>query len=367
MSYDSVVVGGGVMGSAIALRLAQAGQKVLVLEKAIPGAEASGAAGGILGAQIEGEADGPLFRLCLASRRAFEGLAAELAHSTGIDIGFRRCGVMKVALAEGDLDALVEKMAWQQRLDLPVVELSGDEARKLEPGLGPNVCRALHFPEEPQVDPRRLVQALPLAAQKAGAEFRTGLVQGIVTAGDRVVGVRFSGERIDTGSVIVAAGAWTTSVEGIGLSKDAVVPVRGQMVKLRPSVPMLDRIVFSPKGYVVPRKDGTLLAGSTMERVGFEKKVTAAGVAGILRNVLETFPSLADAEIVETWSGLRPAPADGLPLIGKGAARGLFIASGHHRNGILLTPETARLVAEAVIAGEEPESLRPFSPTRFLA
>jgi glycine oxidase len=170
---------------------------------------------------------------------------------------------------------------------------------------------------------------------------------------------------VHAGAVVVAAGAWTSLVEGIGLPHDAVQPVRGQMVGLRLREPVLSRVVFTPRGYLVPRPDGSVLCGSTMERVGFDKRVTAGGVASILANALGALPGLAGAELAASWSGLRPAPSDGLPLLGMGAARGLFVASGHHRNGILLMPETARLVAECVLAGREPEALRPFSPSRF--
>lgn len=365
MTYDSVVVGGGVMGSAIALRLARGGQKVLVLEKAVPGAEASGAAGGILGPQIEGEEDGPLFRLCLTSREEHRELAADLRESTGIDVGWRNCGLLKVALACDDLGPLAHKLAWQRSIGLRVEELSGDEVRKLEPHLSAEVTMGLHFPDECQVDPRQLVKALPLAAQRAGATFRPALVRRVLVENGRAVGLQLDGETIHAGAVVLAAGAWTTLVEGTGLPAHAVAPVRGQMVRLDSREPRLRRIVFTPRGYLVPRPDGTLLTGSTMERVGYDKRVTAGGVAGILRNALAAVPSLADAELTETWSGLRPAPVDGLPLIGSGPAEQLYVASGHHRNGILLTPATARLVADAVLTGRDPEALAPFSPKRF--
>jgi len=365
MSYDSVIIGGGVMGSSIALRLAQAGQKVLVLEKAVPGAEASSAAGGILGAQIEGDADGPLFRLCLASREAHAALAEELREATGIDVGYRRCGVLKIALPGDDLAPLAQKMAWQRGIGLPVEELTGDEVRRLEPCLAADVAMGIHFPADGQVDPRQLAKALPIAAQRAGATFRPAVVRRVVVEDGRAAGVQLDGETVHAGAVVVAAGAWTSLVEGTGVPADAVQPVRGQMLRLELRGLDLRRVVFTPRGYVVPRGGGTVLTGSTMERAGFDKRVTAGGVASILKNALAAVPSLAGADLADSWSGLRPAPSDGTPLIGCGAVPGLFLASGHHRNGILLTPETARLVAEAVIAGSEPEALRPFSPRRF--
>jgi len=365
MTYDGVVIGGGVMGSAIALRLAQAGQRVVVLEKAIPGAEASSAAGGILGPQMEGEQDDPLFRLALASRDAYPAFASELRELSGVDVGWRRCGLMRTCAAGEDAGPLEARHAWQRRAGLLIETLTGDEVRRLEPALSPSIERALHFPDEAVVEPRKLAEALPLAAQSAGAAFRRAQVKGILTADGRAAGVEVEDGRILAGAVIVAAGAWTSKVEGCGLPNDAVRPVRGQMASLRGAGPSLSRVVFTSRGYLVPRADGTVIAGSTMEEAGFEKRVTAGGLARILGNAAETLPGLAHAEVTATWSGLRPCPKDGLPLIGAGSLPGLFLASGHHRNGILLTPETARLLAKAVVDGHDPEDLAPFSPLRF--
>lgn len=364
-SYDSVVIGGGVMGSAIGLHLARAGQKVLVLEKSVPGAEASSAAGGILGAQIEGEEDGPVFRLCLASREAWPAFAAEVAEASGVELDFRPCGVLQVGFSQDDLAPLQKKAAWQLQADLPVEELGADELRRLEPGLGPEVVGGLHFPKDLQVDPRQLARALPVAAERAGAHFRQAVVERIRVEDGRATGVQLQDGEVHAGAVVVAAGAWTSLVEGTGLPAEAVQPVRGQMLRLAPRRLSLGRIVFGPRGYLVPRVDGTVLAGSTMERVGYDKRVTAGGIQSILSLALRLAPDLADAELCESWSGLRPAPADGLPLVGEAAIPGLYVASGHHRNGILLTPETARLVARTVVGGSEPEELRPFSPRRF--
>ena len=365
MTYDGVVIGGGVMGSAIALRLAQAGQRVLVLEKAIPGAEASSAAGGILGPQMEGEHDDPLFRLALASRDAYPDFAAELRELSGVDVGWRRSGLLRTSATGEDAAPLEARLAWQRRAGLTIESLSGDEARGLEPRLSPAIERALFFPDEAMVEPRKLAEALPIAAQAAGATFRRAQVRRVITAGNRASGVELDGDRVSAGAVIVAAGAWTSKVEGCGLPVDAVRPVRGQMAVLRGAGPALSRVVFTSRGYLVPRSDGTVVTGSTMEEAGFEKRVTAGGLAHILGNATATLPALAHAEVTATWSGLRPCPKDGLPLIGAGPLPGLFLASGHHRNGILLTPETARLLAAAVIAGRDPVELTPFSPLRF--
>ncbi|HEY0839423.1 MAG TPA: glycine oxidase ThiO [Vulgatibacter sp.] len=364
MAYDSVVIGGGVMGSAVALRLARAGQRVLVLEKSVPGAEASSAAGGILGPQMEGEHDDPLFRLALASRDSYEAFAGEVQELSGVDVGWRRCGLLRVSAAGEDPRPLADRLSWQREAGLRVERLSGDEARQLEPSLAPTIEGALHFPDEAVVEPRKLAEALPRAAQAAGATYRRARVRRVIGDGGRVTGVETEDETIATDVVVVAAGAWTSKVDGCGLPADSVRPVRGQMAALKGG-PALSRIVFTSRGYLVPRPDGTVVTGSTMEECGFEKRVTAGGLSHILGNATVTIPSLAYAEVTATWSGLRPCPRDGLPLIGAGPLPGLFLASGHHRNGILLTPETARLLAEAVVAGRDPETLAPFSPLRF--
>lgn len=365
MSFDSVVIGGGVMGSAIALRLSQAGQRVLVLERSVPGAEASSAAGGILSPQMEGTEDGPLFRLGLASRDAYEAFAREVEVLAEEELGYSRCGLLWIIRDHEDASPLSHRLQWQRRLDLEVELLEREAALTLEPALTPSLGAALHLPLEGRIDPRRLAAALPKAARAAGATYRQGGVRTIHVEGGSAVGVEVEHERIAAGAVILAAGAWTSLVGGCYLPEDAVAPVRGQMVALRAPDVELSRTIFTSSGYVIPRGEGLFVAGSTMERSGFDKKVTASGLKKILSNAIEAVPTLSEAELVDAWSGLRPCPKDGLPLIGTSNLPGLYIASGHHRNGILLTPETARLLAHAVVVGEDPPELAPFSPTRF--
>lgn len=366
-TYDAVVIGAGVIGSAVALRLAQAGVRTLVLERSIPGAEASSAAGGILGPQMEGEEDGPLLRLGLDSREAYPALAEELYELTGTDVGFRRSGLILVARAGEDASPLEARFAWQRDAGLEVERLSGDEARVLEPGLAPDIDLALHFPREGRVDPRALARALPRAASRAGAHVRTAQVRRVLVEGGRAVGVEVEGETIPAGAVVVAAGAWTSQVQGLPLPEDAIEPLRGQMVELlAPRLP-LDKVVFTWGGYVVPRGPGRFVVGSTMERVGFEKRVTVEGALRILEKARSIVPALGQAEVSSFWAGLRPCPRDGLPLVGATAVDDLFLCSGHHRNGILLAPISAELLARTVVEGREPERLAPFSPRRFAA
>lgn len=368
MVYDSIVIGGGVIGSAIALRLAQAGQRVLVLERSIPGAEASSAAAGILGPQMEGAGADPLLRLGLESREAYPAFAEELLELSGIQVGFERSGLLLIALEGEDPAPLETRLAWQREAELEVEWLSGDEARRLEPALSERVLAALHFPREGRVDPRALARALPLAATRAGALFRTARVRRLLVEKGRAEGVELEdGEKVAGRNVVVAAGAWTSQVEGLALGAGTIEPLRGQMVELVHPELGLRRVVFSSRGYVVPRGEGRFVAGSTMERVGYEKKVTAEGALRLLQQAITSIPPLAKAEPTSFWAGLRPCPIDGLPLIGATQVEALYLCSGHHRNGILLTPKSAELLAKTILEGKEPAELAPFSPRRFAA
>lgn len=363
---DVVVVGGGLMGCAVALRLRQAGASVLVLERALPGAEASSAAAGILAPQMEAEGPGPFLDLCLRSRALYPAFAEELRALTGVDVMYAPSGVLRAAFDDAGAQHLEATAAWQRAVGLRAELLDGTEARALEPTLSPAAVAGLHFPDDHQVDNRLLVRALVMAAARAGARFRTGAVRGVVSEGGRAVGVDVDGALVRAGrAVVIAAGSWSGLVGGAALDPRAVRPARGQMVQLQARLPPFRHILVSEKGYLVPRADGRVLAGSTMELVGFDKQVTAGGLARILEMLLELCPALADVAVDSTWAGFRPWTEDRLPVLGPGPLEGLVLATGHFRNGILLTPITARLVAQVVL-GERPSvDLAPFSHARF--
>jgi glycine oxidase len=362
---DVLIVGGGVMGCSVALKLAQAGAKVTVLERSIPGAEASSAAGGILAPQMESHGPGPFMDLCLRSRGMYPAFARELLELSGIDVAYRECGLIRAAFTDDAAQKLAADAAWQKALGLRADLLSGDEARKLEPSLSPRIVAAVHLPDDHQVDNRLLTRALSMAAARVGVRFRTGYVRGIAQEGNRAVGVDLEGETLRADAVVVAAGSWSGLVAGARVDPKVVRPARGQMVQLQTRLPVLSHVIFCDQGYLVPRTDGRLLAGSTMELVGFEKQVTAVGLAKILTMALELCPSLADAPVQEFWAGLRPYTEDQLPILGPGPLDGLFLATGHFRNGILLTPITAKLMAQAVLGQPTSVDLRPFRHDRF--
>ncbi len=366
---DCIVIGGGVMGCALALRLAQAGASVLVLEKAIPGAEASSAAAGILAAQEEAREPGPLFELGLASRARFPAFAAELRELVGIDVAYRRTGVLAACVDDAGLVALEARFAWQRAAGQRVVMLSADEARVLEPGLGPRIHAALSFPDDAQLEPRAYARALSLAAARAGVTFVTGAwVTRVLDEGERVAGVLAGGERYLAPSVVVAAGSWSSLVDGAGLAPHAVRPLRGQIVELETRPPAVCGTIVSPRGgYVVGRADGRVLCGSTMEEAGWDKVVTAGGMAHVLDVALELVPGLAAAPVTASWANFRPATLDELPLIGPAALAGLFVATGHFRNGILLSAITAELVRDLVLGRTPAFDLTPFAVGRATA
>src|SRR5512141_899746 len=365
MRHDVVVIGAGVQGCAVALRLRQAGKDVVVLERSIPGAEASSAAGGILSPGVEAVEPGPFYDLCRASLSRYARFARELEAETGLHVGYRDGGTLEVALDDQHAQLLAARAERLERHQMPAEILDDAAARRLEPGLSPQTRGALFFPDEASIDPRLLSRALYLAAHGAGARFQTGEVHRIVHDQGRVIGVDHETGRIEADDVVLAAGAWSALVEGSGLRRGTVRPVRGQIALLDTRPRLLSRVVFSGKGYVVPRADGRVLCGSTMEEVGFERAVTAGGIRAVLELAIEIAPQLAHAPLLDTWSSFRPASPDGWPILGAGSVPGLWYATGHTRNGILLTPITAEAISAAVLGSAPPVDLRPFSPARL--
>jgi len=364
---DVLIVGGGIMGSAVALRLAQRGVGVTVVERGIPGAEASSAAAGMLAPQTEADGAGPMLALGLKSRALYPELAVELRELTGIDVGYQRSGVLALGFDEEDERALSFRRTWQvaqgQRAEL----LPEPALRALEPALGPTVRAALHFPDDAQVNPAALARAFSQAAAAAGARFLQGrYVRRVVVEQGAVVGLELDGEVLSTDKVVLAAGSWSGLVEGGGVPASVVRPARGQLVAIETRPPLFHHVLsVHGRGYLVPRRDGTVVAGSTVEMVGFRKEVTVGGLATILNLARTLVPGLADAPVLSSWSNFRPYTEDQLPVLGATAVRGLFLATGHHRNGILLAPITGDAIASLVATGDAGVDLRPFSVTRY--
>jgi glycine oxidase len=364
-----IIIGGGIIGASIAWRLARERTEVLVLERARLGQEASWAAAGMIAPQAEAQTSGVFFDLCLAARRAFDDTIDRLIADARLDPEYDPEGILYLALDDVERAELESRARWHRAAGALVRELSAAEARRIEPAISPATLFALHLPDNRRVENRKLTQAYIAAAINSGTQFREGAaVDSIATAGGRATGVRLhDGSTIDADLVIVAAGSWSHHVRGLEADHVALHPVRGQMLCFESRPRLLANAVFSMRGYLVPRRDGRLLAGSTMEEAGYNKAVTLAGMEKITRGAIAMVPSLADLPFREAWAGLRPATRDLLPVLGYSpSVANVIWSTGHYRSGILLSALTGEVVAD-LVAGRTPSiDLAPFSPTRFL-
>ena len=364
---DVVIAGAGVIGLSIAHELLCRGTRVTLVDPRQPGMGASWASAGVLAPQGARPFHRPYLDLCLSSRDLFADWSARLLEETGIDIEYRTEGGLQVAFDDAESEELDRRYRHQQDLGLPVERLSGEEVRALEPMLSPETRCGLLFEGMHQVENRRLVQALVAAVRARGGEFRIGNpVTDLIVRRNRAAGIVVPGERIGAERVVVAAGAWSGLLKWIPGSPPPVQPVRGQMVCVDGSgVPPLGRVIYGPEQYLVPRRDGRVLLGATVEKTGFDASVTAGGVSDVIREGLRMAPGLAEAPVVETWAGLRPMSKDGKPILGPADLERLVLATGHFRNGILLAPITGRLIADHLEHGAVPPAMAPFLPDRF--
>jgi len=368
---DVVIIGGGVIGLTIARALAHRGAgDICLIERDGLGREASFAAGGMLAPQAEANSQDDFFRLACCSRDLYANFAASLREETGIDVEFDTTGTLYLALTYHDLVEIEKRYEWQTAAALPVEKLTTAQAQELEPCISPAVVAALRFPLDVQVENRRLLSALTNSVAKLGVSILTATnVDTLKIEKDRISGVLTSRGFVSSPIVVVAAGSWSSFIKFSPESlKPALVvePVRGQMISFDARPQITRHVIYSPRGYIVPRYDGRLLAGSTSEQAGFVKQVTAGGMSSILKNALEISPSVSALPILDTWAGLRPRAPDNLPVLGPcDEIGGLFYATGHYRNGILLAPVTGELITEAVVAGVTSPLLGPFSPSRF--
>src|SRR5271154_4673955 len=380
--FDVVVVGGGVIGLAVAWRVRLRGMSVAVLERDATGMGTSRVAAGMLapGAEVEfGDAGQRVLALGLRSAGMWPAFARELETAAGIDVGLLATGTLLLARDEDDARELERQLAFRQSLGLAVERLRPSQAREREPALAPTVRLALEARDDHSVDPRLLLDALQRACRASGVDVRerapvarVELDGGASGGRGRVNGLMLeSGERVAAANVVLASGAWSDRIEGLPAGERVPVrPVRGQILRLRdPAGPgLLRRVVRFRGGYLVPRADGRYVLGATVEERGFELAPTAGGVFELLRDAHELVPGVSELEIEELCVGLRPGTPDNAPAIGPGALEGLQWACGHYRNGILLAPLTAELLV-AVLAGEQPADplLAACAPERFTA
>ncbi len=369
--YDAIVVGAGAIGLAAAWRACQRGVRTLVVDAAEPGSGASHVAAGMLAPVTEatfGEEES--LALNLEAARRYPSFVEELEAESGTEVGYRASGTLAVALDRDHAEALRRLHGFHLSLGLEAEWLRGRECRALEPGLSPAVVGGIRTSSDHQISPRALCAALARAVERAGGELRPFTrVARIEISGDRVCGLKLDcGQLVDADSIVVAAG-WQSG-EIAGLPPDAGVPVRpvkGQAVRLRDPAgrPPAGRVIRTPEVYLVPRRDGELVVGATVEERGADCAVTAGGVLELLRAAYEALPGVTELELSEASAGLRPTSPDNKPIVGPGALEGLVWATGHWRNGILLAGVTADAVAGVLAGGELPPTLAPFSPQRF--
>jgi len=370
-SPDLVVVGGGVIGLAVAWRVAQRGLRTVLLERGGIGSGASGVAAGMLAPSSEAVfGEQLLLALNLDSARRWPAFAAELAERSGLDPGYRRCGTLLAARDADAAVALERELAFRESLGLAVERLLPSRARDLEPALAPTVRAAAVAPDDHAVDPRRVLAALAAALRAAGGELREGTeVTGLDTSGDRATGVRLAGgERLTAGAVVVAAGAWSGSLAGLpDGARVPVRPVKGQLLRLRDHAGpgLLERVLRTEDFYVVPRGDGGYVLGATVEERGFDEAVTAGGLYDLLRDAVEVVPGITELELEEARAGLRPGTPDNAPAIGPAELDGLHWATGHYRHGVLLAPLTADLVVDGVTDVPPRADAALLAPGRF--
>jgi glycine oxidase len=364
------VIGAGVIGLAIAWRLAQRGATVTVFDKGTAGSGASHAAAGMLAAHLEAEPrEENLVALNRISQALWPAFAAELEAASGLALHLRTEGTLLLALTGDDQSRLKHVLAFQKSLGLPLEWLTSAEVRRREPHLTPSISGAIFSPQDHQVDNRAVAAALRQAALNAGVTLRENTpVDRIVTSDNRVTGVGIAKETVSADTVILAAGAWSRGIPGLPTaSLPPVRPVKGQMLALRmdAKAPLLTHVVWAPGAYLVPRNDGRLLIGATVEEKGFDANLTAGGQLALLEATWRALPAIEELPIHEMWVGFRPGSRDDAPIIGESAVPGLVYATGHYRNGILLTPVTAEAIAALVLNGKADPRVAKFGFDRF--
>ena len=360
-----LIIGGGVIGLAAAreLRLAGAG-RISVFEKGRAGREASWAAAGMLAPDAETESVDAMYRLCRTSNEFYPEFAASLFDETGIDVELDRSGTICVAFSDRDLGHLSSRMAAQTSVGIHAELLSATDVSGLEPSLSRDVAGGVLYPDNGQVENRKLVTALLEFARRNSIDVHEhSPADELIVSNGKAIGVVAAGRTIEADAIVIAAGAWESELlDKADVRCPRVTPVKGQVIAFE-RFSSLGHVVYGAGGYLVPRRDGRLLVGATVEDAGFNTDVTADGVLSLRTSAERLLPGLAGREPDDKWAGLRPFAAGGEPVIGAvPGVSGLFVAAGHYRNGILLAPVTAQLIAEAVLRGSVPEIGRPFLP-----
>ncbi len=353
-SYDAVIAGAGVIGLACAWRAARDGARVALIDRGRPAAAATRVAAGMLAPVGELDfGEDRLLEMTMAAAELYPEFVAKLERATGLEVGYSGCGALHVALDRDEAAALQRVRELQRSLGFENEWLSPRQCRRLEPGLDPSLHGGIHVTGDAVVDPRALAEALLAAALAEGVELVAGReIERALISGGRIEGVVSGRGELRAGAVVLATGAWSGQAPWLPPhARPPVRPVKGQALELGgPGEPICERIVASERVYLVPRGDGRLIVGATMEEQGFDIRVTAGGVHELLREAHRLLPEVAELELRDAAAGLRPGTPDNLPIVGPGELEGLILATGHHRNGVLLAPWTAERVAR-LLAG----------------
>jgi glycine oxidase len=364
--FDAAIAGGGLIGATIALELARAGLRVAIFDRQQPGEGASWAAAGILSPAPENAQMVATVALGRASLQRYPEFVADVEDMTGLTVGYRSKGTVEAFFSGEARAELSTIVALHRGLGLKAEPLSAEDARELEPALSSDLEAAVLRPDEASVDNRALTRAVLVGAERQGVKIFAGRqVHSIDQRGQRCAGLVVDGERVAARLTVIAAGCHSAEIEGAA-SYAPVHPAKGQILALRAKNLRIERVLWTEHVYLVPRSDGRIVAGATVEYVGFEKQLTVGGLQKVLTGALEVVPALADAQVEETWAGLRPDTPDHLPIIGPTDLEGLLIATGHFRSGILLAPITAQLIREWITLQKVTQDWNRFSPMRFV-
>lgn len=367
---DILIIGSGVIGLSLARELHKKGAgKITVLERGKFGRESSFAAAGILAPNDESEKYSVLFEICMESKRLYPNFAEQLFAETGVDVELDQSGSLYLAFSEADVAEIRRHLYWGKSVSLDVKQLSAEDVRKFEPFVSPDVREGLFFPDDWQVENRKLLVALKKYAELNCIEIiENAEVKNLIIENGKTVGAETSDKKFFAETTVLATGAWTSLIksgENV-LPLPEIKPIRGQMLSFKTAKRLFSTVIYSPRGYLVPRIDGRILIGATVEDAGFDKNLTEDGIKYLLETAFEISPHLKGLKIFDQWAGLRPFTADGLPILGAfREIENLHVATAHYRNGILLAPLTAKILAENIVENLESKYLETFSPKRF--
>jgi glycine oxidase len=361
---DVVVIGGGVIGSAIAWNLAQQKQQTILVEKNQPGREASAAAAGILAVSSGRSKRGPMYQLKSASQKLYPALVRELEEQTGIDIEYQTVGVLDLVRNETDEKKYRQLYDLRREQGYAATWLTPEDARRFEPRLTTDIRGAVHFSDDHHLNNERLAEAWVKAVAQRGATVRTGVtVNEARIANGKVTAVRIGEDWVSTNTVVIAAGSWSQEVGAIFGLAIPTQPAKGQMLTVR--FPHVRRVISWSDHYLVPRKNGEVVIGSTVEFVGHDKNVTLETVRTLIERSVDLVPDVRTAPLNRFWAGLRPYSPTRRPILCRAPGlENVILATGHHRNGIVLAPITGKIICELIITGHTSISLEPFALPR---